>query len=115
MAATNRDSNRMLLEVSRAVEDLKTGDKTKAEGEAQEAVAALDHLLTTRKSAEYGKWKNWYRGDWLSGVARTQQTAQIFGKYIDDPMTPVPPAMDWGWEAYYHILHHEDDRSVDVQ
>ncbi len=115
MAATNRDSNRMLLEVSRAVEDLKAGDKAKAEGEAQQAVAAMDHLLTTRKAAEYGKWKDWYRGDWLSGVARTQQTAVIFAKYIDDPMTPVPPAMDWGWEAYYHILHHEDDRNVDVQ
>ncbi len=72
MAATNRDSNRMLLEVSHAVEDLKTGDKTKAESDAQQAVAAMDHLLTTRKSAEYGKWKNWYRGDWLSGVERTQ-------------------------------------------
>jgi hypothetical protein len=115
MAATNRDSNRMLLEVSTAVEDLKAGDKAKAEGEAQQAVAAMDHLLTTRKSAEYGKWANWYRGDWLSGVARTEQTAQIFAKYINDPMTPAPPAMDWGWEAYYHILHHEDDRSVDVQ
>jgi hypothetical protein len=115
MAATNRDSNEMLLDVSHAVLDLKAGDKTKAEGEAQSAVAAMDHLLTTRKSAEYGKWKDWYRGDWLSGVARTQQTAVIFAKYIDDPMTPVPPAMDWGWEAYYHILHHEDDRSVDVK
>jgi hypothetical protein len=115
MAAMNRDSNRMLLGVSSAVEDLKAGDKTKAEGEAQQAVAALDHLLTTRRSAEYGKWKNWYRGDWLSGVERTQQTAVIFAKYIDDPMTPVPPAMDWGWEAYYHILQHEDDRSVDVR
>jgi len=115
MAATNRDSNRMLLEVSHAVEDLKVGDKAKAENEAQQAVAAMDHLLTTRKSAEYGKWKNWYRGDWLSGVARTQETAQIFAKWIDDPMTPVPPAMDWEWEAYYHILHHEDDRSVDVR
>ncbi|HTV09997.1 MAG TPA: glycosyl hydrolase 115 family protein [Candidatus Aquilonibacter sp.] len=115
MAATNRDSNQMLLDVSHAVEDLKAGDKTKAEGEAQSAVAAMNHLLTTRKSAEYGKWKNWYRGDWLSGVYRTQQTAEIFAKWIDDPMTPVPPAMDWGWEAYYHILHHEDDRSVDVR
>ncbi len=115
MAATNRDSNRMLLEVSRAVQDLKAGDRKKAEGEAQQAVAALDHLLTTRKSAEYGRWKNWYRGDWLTGVARTKETAQIFAKYIDDPMTPVPAAMDWGWEAYYHILHHEGDRNVDVQ
>lgn len=115
MAATNRDSNRMLLEVSHAVEDLKAGDKTKAESEAKQAVKAMDDLLTTRKSAEYGKWKDWYRGDWLSGVARTQETAQNFAKWIDDPMTPVPPPMDWGWEAYYHILHHEDDRSVDVQ
>ncbi|HEX4154994.1 MAG TPA: glycosyl hydrolase 115 family protein [Acidobacteriaceae bacterium] len=115
MAAINRDSNRMLLEVSRAVEDLKSGDKTKAESDAQAALAALDHLQTTRKKAEYGKWANWYRGDWLTGVYRTQQTAEIFAKYIKDPGTPVPPAMDWGWEAYYHILHHEDDRSVDVQ
>src|SRR6185312_808699 len=115
MAATNRDSNRMLLGVSQAVEDLKAGDRNKAEEDAQQALKALDHLLTTRKSAEYGKWKNWYRGDWLSGVARTKETAQIFVKYIDDPMTPVPPAMDWGWEAYYHILHHEGDRNADVQ
>jgi hypothetical protein len=120
MAATNRDSNEMLLEVSKAVEDLKAGgmnsnDRAKAEGEAQQAVAAMDHLLTTRKSAEYGKWKDWYRGDWLDGVPRTEQTAQIFAKWIENPMTPVPAAMDWGWEGYYHILHHEDDRSVDVR
>jgi len=115
MAATNRDSNRMLLEVSHAVEDLKAGDKTKAESEAQQAIAALDHLQATRKKAEYGKWANWYHGDWLTGVYRTQQTAEIFAKYIKDPGTPVPPALDWGWEAYYHILHHEDDRSVDVR
>ena len=25
-------------------------------------------------AAEYGKWKNWYRGDWLTGVYRTQRT-----------------------------------------
>ena len=115
MAATNRDCNKMLLEVSKAVEDLKAGNKTKAEGDAQAAVAAMDHLLTTRKSAEYGKWKGWYRGDWLDGVPRTLETAQIFAKWIDDPMTPVPAAMDWGWEGYYHILHHEDERSVDVR
>jgi hypothetical protein len=115
MAAINRDSNRMLLEVSKAVEDLKAGDRAKAEGEAQQAIAALNHLETTRKTAEYGKWANWYHGDWLTGVYRTQQTADLFARYIDDPSTPVPPALDWGWEAYYHILHYEGDRDVDVK
>jgi hypothetical protein len=115
MAATNRDSNRMLLEVSHAVEDLKAGDRTKAESHAQNAVAALDHLDATRKKAEYGKWANWYHGDWLTGVFRTQQTADEFARYIKDPSTPVPAALDWGWEAYYHILHYEGERSVDVR
>jgi hypothetical protein len=115
MAAINRDSNRMLLSVSHAVEDLKSGDTTKAESDAQAAIAALDHLQTTRQKAEYGKWANWYHGDWLTGAYRTQQTAEIFAKYIQNPATPLPPALDWGWEAYYHILHYEGDRSVDVQ
>lgn len=115
MAAINRDSNRMLLDVSKAVEDLRADDRVAADDEAQEAIAALDHLEATRKKAEYGKWANWYHGDWLTGVYRTEQTANLFERYIRDPSVPVPPALDWGWEAYYHILHYEGDRSVDVQ
>lgn len=115
MAAINRDSNRMLLDVSKAVEDLRADDRVAADDEAQEAIAALGHLEATRKKAEYGKWANWYHGDWLTGVYRTEQTANLFERYIRDPSVPVPPALDWGWEAYYHILHYEGDRSVDVQ
>lgn len=33
------------------------------------------------------------------------------------PRIPIlsPPVLWDGWEAYYHIMHYEGDRSADVQ
>jgi hypothetical protein len=87
--------------------------------EARQAAArALDALGEVRQAqagAEYGKWKNWYRGDWLTGVYQTQQVVQTFAAFLNDPLTHFQPPVVWSnWEAYYHIMHYEGDRSVDV-
>ena len=36
-------------------------------------------------------------------------------QFLDDPETHIVPPVLWdGWEAYYHIMRYEGDRSVDV-
>lgn len=116
MIAINRGSNRMLLLLSQAIQDAEKGDKAKAREEAKQAIAALEEIHAAETAAEYGKWKNWYRGDWLTGIYRTREMLQVFTNFLDDPQTHIAPPILWdGWEAYYHIMHYEGDRSADVQ
>jgi len=116
MITINRESNRMLLDVSRAIEAAKKGDMAAAKKEQAAAANALAAVRAAQAKAEYGKWKNWYRGDGLTGVYRTEQVAEEFGKYLDDPQVHLPPPVMWSeWDAYYHIMHYEGDRSADVK
>jgi hypothetical protein len=116
MIAINRESNRALFLVSKAIEDAESGRKSQAHEEAQEAIAALEEIHRAEVASEYGKWKNWYRGDWLTGVHRTRDLIQVFSKFLDDPQTHIAPPVLWdGWEAYYHIMHYEGARSVNVK
>jgi hypothetical protein len=115
MIAINRESNRTLFLVSKAIQDASKGDLIEARKEMADAKSALDEVSQAQASAEYGKWKNWYRGDWLTGVYRTREMVDVFAKFLDDPLTNLSPPILWnGWEAYYHIMHYEGDRSVDV-
>lgn len=116
MIAINRESNRILLSVSNAIQDASSGNKAKAHEEINDALSAFDEIQRAESAAEYGKWKNWYRGDWLTGVYRTRQIVETFSKFLDDPQTHISPPVLWdGWEAYYHIMHYEGDRTADVQ
>ncbi|MGO8757288.1 MAG: glycosyl hydrolase 115 family protein [Terracidiphilus sp.] len=115
MIAINRESNRMLLDVARAVDDDNTGQTEKARREIDEALAALDSIQQSMSAAEYGRWKNWYRGDWLTGVHRTRELVQAYANHLKDPMAPLPAPVEWnGWEGYFHIMEYEGDRTVDV-
>lgn len=116
MIATNRDSNRILFLLSNAIQDASKGNKAKAHAEVKVALSAFDEIQRAESTAEYGKWKDWYRGDWLTGVYRTRQIVETFSKFLDDPQTHISPPVLWdGWEAYYHIMHYEGDRTADVQ
>lgn len=116
MVSINMESNNMLLHVSRAMLARHAGHAAEALAEIRQAEAALDRLTASEKAAEYGKWRNWYHGDWLTGVPRTRAALAQFERFLKDPQTPIPPPIDWsGWEAYYHILHYEGDRTVNVQ
>jgi Ni/Co efflux regulator RcnB len=116
MIAINRESNHMLFLLSKALQDAQNGDRSRAHAEVNQAVAALDEIQRSESQAEYGKWKNWYRGDWLAGIYRTKQMLEVFSKFLDDPNTHLAPPILWdGWEAYYHIMHYEGDRSADVK
>jgi hypothetical protein len=116
MIAINRQSNRTLLLISKAIQDANQGNKFAARNEAKQALNALNEIQQAQAAAEYGKWKNWYRGDWLTGVYRTREIAQVFSKFLHDPETHIAPPILWDdWEAYYHIMHYEGDRTVDVK
>ncbi|MGA8161636.1 MAG: glycosyl hydrolase 115 family protein [Acidobacteriaceae bacterium] len=116
MVAINRESNRMLLEVSKAILDAQKGDLAAAQRDAAEARDAVAAIRKAQAAAEYGKWKNWYRGDWLDGVYRTQQVVGAYAAFLQDPLTHLAPPILWnGWEGYYHIMHYEGDREADVR
>ncbi|MFP5205154.1 MAG: glycosyl hydrolase 115 family protein [Acidobacteriota bacterium] len=113
--AINRESNRMLLELARSIRDQHSGAHAQAETEAAAALQALAQARASMNAAEYGKWKNWYRGDWLTGVYRTRELVQDWANHLKDPMAKLPAPATWsGWEAYFHIMEYEDDRSADV-
>lgn len=116
MITINRESNHMLYLVSEAIENAQNGKTAEAHAEAEEAIIALDNIQKAQATAEYGKWKNWYRGDWLTGVYRTREMVQTFANFLNDPLTHIEPPVVWdGWEAYYHIMHYEGDRDADVK
>jgi Ni/Co efflux regulator RcnB len=105
----------MLLDVAQSMKDENAGDTAKAETEAADALKALDEIQIAMHAAEYGKWKNWYRGDWLTGVYRTRELVEDYTNHLKDPMAKLPAPASWsGWEAYFHIMQYEGDRSVDV-
>jgi hypothetical protein len=115
MIAINRGSNRMLLHVAKAIQEAQGGDTNKARQSVAAALEAFEGIERAETAAEYGKWKNWYRGDWLTGIYRTRQLVEIFSKFLSDPLTHLPAPAFWdGWEAYYHIMHYEGDRSANV-
>jgi hypothetical protein len=115
MITINRESNAMLLDLAKAMKAADSGDKEKAEAEAAASLAALDAIQKSMALAEYGKWKNWYRGDWLTGVYRTHELVEDYLNHLKDPMARLPAPASWsGWEGYFHIMAYEDDRSVDV-
>jgi hypothetical protein len=116
MIAINRESNRMLLDVALAVQALQKNDHAEALSKAMQALEAIDDIKTEEHKAEYGKWKNWYHGDWLTGVDRTRQLIQNFIDFLKDPNTPIPPPIEMSnWEAYYYIQHYQGTRQVDVR
>lgn len=115
MIAIDRESNRVLQLIAEAVQHAEKGETAEARSEAQRALEALDEIFKVESGAEYGKWKNWYRGDWLTGIHRTRELVQIFAKRLENPSSPIPPPIYWtGWEAYYHIMHYEGERSAAV-
>lgn len=115
MIAINRESNRALMNISEAVLAMQSGDMGKARTCAEEVLKALDTVQKAQQAAEYGKWKNWYRGDWLVGVYRTSEMAKVFSNFLVDPLARLSAPVSWsGWEGYYHIMHYEGTRTVDV-
>ena len=115
MIEINRQSNLMLQKVARAIDAAGAGKNEEARQLLASAVQACDDIHRAETAAEYGKWKNWYAGDWLTNVNRTRETIALFSQHLSDPLSPLPSTMLWDWEAYYHILHYEGDRAVDVR
>ncbi len=116
MVTIQRDSNRMLDDISNSIQDAQKGDEAGAEQASADALTAVGEVRKAQAAAEYGKWKNWYRGDWLTGVYRTQQVLEDYAGFLKDPESHLPPPILWnGWEAYYHIMQYEGDRTADVK
>ncbi|HXI31881.1 MAG TPA: glycosyl hydrolase 115 family protein [Vicinamibacterales bacterium] len=115
MIAINRSSNQMLLQVSKALQAVAAGNLAQARELLAKAMQACDEIRKAEAAAEYGPWKNWYAGDWLTNVGRTRQVIESYVQHLDDPIGPMPSLLTWEWEAYYHIMHYEGTRAVDVR
>jgi hypothetical protein len=114
MIAINQESNRILNLVAQAVLDYRSGDIEAARANMLDTLKSFDKIEAMQRKAEYGKWKNWYRGEWLIDMRRTRERVEFFLRYLDDPMTLLPMPIVNSWQAYYHILHYQGYRSVDV-
>jgi hypothetical protein len=113
--AFNRDGNRLLWLVSDAIESAQSGDKARAHRDVKEALDQIAHIKQMEKGAEYGKWRNWYRGEWLVAVDETATMLNYFDRWIDDPLTRLPaPVLSNSWQGYYHIMHYEGGNVSDV-
>ena len=85
------------------------------EGGFEAALAQIAEIKQMERAAEYGKWRHWYRGEWLVGIDETREMIEYFDRWIDDPLTRLPaPVNSNSWQAYYHIMHYEGDKSADV-
>jgi hypothetical protein len=113
--AINRSSNVMLLNVAKAIEAREAGKTADAKTFIGHALRAIDDVRAAETAAEYGPWKRWYAGDWLTNVPRTRQTIEAYAQYLDDPLAPLPSTLMWDWEAYYHIMHYEGERVLNVK
>jgi hypothetical protein len=113
--AINRASNAMLLNVVKAIQARSAGQIGEAREHLTQAMRAIDDIRSSEAAAEYGQWKNWYAGDWLTNVPRTRQTLQAYADHLDHPLAPLPSPLIWDWEAYYHIMHYEGERTVNVK
>src|SRR3984957_16213057 len=115
MITINQESNRSLGLVAQAGQHAEAGEIDQAKTEIAKALHSLDVIQDSMSKAEYGKWTNWYRGDWLTGVYRTRQLVQSYADHLEDPLAKLPPPVAWNnWEAYFHIMEYQGDRSVDV-
>jgi hypothetical protein len=114
MIEVNRQSNLMLQKVARAIDLANNGKNEEARRLLAEALQACDEIRRAESAAEYGRWKNWYAGDWLTNVNRARETIALFAQHLADPLLPLPSPLLWDWEAYYRILHYEGGRTVDV-
>jgi hypothetical protein len=116
MIAINKESNRILWLVAKAIQEAENGQTIQAHATAELSLRAFDEIRRVEAGAEYGQWKNWYRGDWLTGIHQSHELVQDFVNYLQDPLSLLPPPVFWdGWEGYYHITRYEGDRSVEVK
>src|SRR5262249_34917254 len=111
----NRHSNQMLLQVSKAIQAVAAGKIPQARELLAQAIQAIDEIRKAEAVAEYGRWKSWYAGDWLTNVGRKRQSVGCYVQPLTDPNGPTPSLLPWEWEAYCHIMHYERDRVVDVK
>lgn len=113
--AINRSSNLMLLNVAKAIEAREAGRTADAKTFIAQALKAADEVRAAETAAEYGPWKRWYAGDWLTNVPRTRETIAAYAQHLDDPLAPLPSTLMWDWEAYYRIMHYEGERVLNVK
>jgi hypothetical protein len=116
MIAINRDGVRILYRVGRAIRDYRHGEKAAALSEVRGTLTQFAQIRHMEQLDEYGRWKQWYRGEWLVGIRHTRALVVDFIRYLHDPtMTLPPPFLDNGWQGYYHNMQFEGNRTVNVR
>jgi len=116
MIAINRDGVRILYRVGRAIRDYRHGEKAAALSEVRGTLTQFAQIRHMEQLDEYGRWKHWYRGEWLVGIRHTRALVVDFIRYLHDPtMTLPPPFLDNGWQGYYHNMQFEGNRTVNVR
>ena len=116
MITINRESNRALLLTLRKA--LKDATPATGEGAGRRPTmrcrrsidSAVDGAGGVRQVEELVSRR---LADGRVPDARTGR--RLTPNHLKDPMAKLPAPVSWsGWEAYFHIMEYEDERSVDV-
>jgi hypothetical protein len=117
MITINRESNRMLFEVAQRDEGRcawgrhREGGRRSCRGACRRSIRF--RLQCTRPNTASGRTGTAATGS-PACIAR-KELVQDYADHLKDPMAKLPAPAQWsGWEAYFHIMEYEGDRSVDV-
>ena len=114
MIAINRDSVRILYRVGRAIEAYRRGHSALALAHVRRTLPLFAQLRHLEHGAEYGRWKHWYRGEWLVGIRHTRALVGDFIHYLHDPTLRLPPPfLDNGWHGDYPLPPSQGPRTAD--
>jgi hypothetical protein len=97
----HRYSNEMAGAHARAILAMADGKNDEALTEMKAALAAAEAAIAARRMGEYGRWRDWCRGDWLVSFPVTRDVLRTNIALIKGEMPP--PVRDFkGWPEIHH-------------
>jgi len=113
MVTIHRENNRMLLDISKSIQDAQTGKMAEAQQEAR--MLAVSRRCPGARPPPRRKWKNGSR-DWLNRrVPHAADPRGVRGFLKGPPHHLAPTHCVERWMRTYHIMQYEGDRTADVQ
>jgi hypothetical protein len=82
-----------------------SGNKTEAVRYSEKAIEASKEVFVSNKKGEYGKWANWYRGEYFVGIEHSYDQLRIWNARLKNE--PIP-FIRKGRNAYRDIDKYQE-------
>lgn len=119
MASTAQPAQAVML-ISTALAAIASGDKATAAAALDGALAAMDDLMSLRRTGEYGQWHGFWFSDHLSDLQRARkyikQVQVALASAVGAPLVPTTPYiwyvdfesyLDERFEPNYPLMHFD--------